>query len=56
MTLVVQKAIQVYEKYVKNYKYVTTEMHSLTKDQKGFLVNLLQLLPPIQKTIQCCLI
>ena len=33
LTLVAQGAAQLHEKYVKNYKYVTTEMHSLMKDQ-----------------------
>ena len=49
LTLVAQKAAQFYEKYVKNYKCVTTEMCSLSKDQQCFLVILLPLPHPIQK-------
>ena len=45
LTSVAQKAAQFYEKYIKNYKYVTTEIHSLTKDQQCFLVAPLPLIP-----------
>ena len=49
LILVVQKAAQVYREYTKNYKHVTMEMHSLTKDQQHFLMDLLPLPNPFQK-------
>ena len=41
------KTANCYKEYVKNYKYVTMEMISLTKDQQCFLIDLLPLPPPI---------
>ena len=35
---------QLYEKYVENYSYAATEMHSLVIDQQHFFINLF--LPP----------
>ena len=52
LTLVVQKATQLNEKYVTNYKYQAAENFQFDIDQQCFLVNLLPPSPQIPKAMQ----
>ena len=51
-TLIAQKAAKHYEHYIKNFKDVTMEMCSLTKNQQHFLMDLLPSHQPISRATQ----
>ena len=51
LPLIAHKAVKGYKEYVKNYNCVIIEIHSLTKDQQHFFMDLLPLSLPISRVI-----